>query len=133
MKKENKKIGIWMDHSIANLMEYTVEAIQTKTIIKDTVPKVNNSNFGKSENLMHNKEQHQQNEYYERLGEEIKKYNDVILFGPTNAKVELVNMLSEDQHFSGIKIELKQTDQMTENQQHAFVKEFFSKRYQNIL
>ena len=36
------------------------------------------------------------------------------------------NVLRTDHRFAKIKIEMKQTDKMTENQQHAFVKEYFS-------
>ena len=74
---------------------------------------------------MHNKEQHWQSEYYKELGAEIKNYENVILFGPTDAKAELLNTLRSDPQFSKIKIETRQTDKMTENQQHAFVKEYF--------
>jgi hypothetical protein len=52
----------------------------------------------------------------------------VILFGPTDAKVELLNILRQDHHFANIKIETQQTDKMTEFQQHAFIKEYFSDR-----
>ena len=76
---------------------------------------------------MHNKEQHEQSEYYKSIGEIIKNYDDVIIFGPTDAKTELFNLLKADHRFAKIKIEIKQADKMTENQQHAFVKEYFSK------
>jgi hypothetical protein len=51
-----------------------------------------------------------------------------LLFGPTDAKVELLNILKADLSFSKIKIETMQSDKMTENQEHAFVKDYFSKR-----
>ena len=76
---------------------------------------------------VHNKEQHQQSEFYKKLGEAIINYNEVILFGPTDAKAELHNILKADHRFAKIKIETKQADRMTENQQHAFVREYFSK------
>lgn len=117
-----------MDHSVANLMEFTTNSIQTKTIYSDASQQGKNSDLGKNENLMHNKEQHQQSDFYKKLSDEIKNYAEVILFGPTTAKAELSNMLSEDHHFSKIKIEVKQADRMTENQQHAFVKEHFAKQ-----
>ncbi len=75
---------------------------------------------------MHNKEQQQQAAYYKELGKVIRNYEEVILFGPTDAKVELLNLLKEDHLFAAIKIEVAQTDKMTENQQHAFVKAHFS-------
>lgn len=56
----------------------------------------------------------------------IKNYNKVILFGPTDAKTELLNTLKGDHHFSKIEREAKQADKMTENQQYTFVKEYFS-------
>jgi stalled ribosome rescue protein Dom34 len=82
--------------------------------------------LNKSETVMHNKEQHLQSDYYKKIGEEIKNYDRVILFGPTNAKAELINKLKEDHNFSKIRIEVKQMDKMTENQEHAFVREYFS-------
>jgi len=121
-----KTLGIWMDHSTAHLMEYTTNPIETKTIEPDFMHGEKEQSPGKSEHLMHNKEQHHQAEYYKKLGEAIKKYDEVMLFGPTEAKAELLNILKSDHHFAKIKIEIRQTDKMTENQQHAFVKEHFS-------
>ena len=119
------KLGIWMDHSIANIMELTSDPIETKTIVSDFTNEEKEITLHKSEKMMHNKEQHEQSEYYKKLEEVILKYDDVILFGPTDAKVELLNDLRTDNRFAKIKIEIKQTDKMTENQQHAFVKEYF--------
>jgi stalled ribosome rescue protein Dom34 len=122
---KSKELGIWMDHSNATLMEFTSDPIQIKTI-----PSVNESkqnSQGSSENVTNNKEQHRQSDFYKQLGETIRNYESIILFGPTNAKVELYNILREDQRFENIKIEVKSSDKMTENQQHAFVKEYFSK------
>ena len=75
---------------------------------------------------MHNKEQHRQSDYYKKIGGEILQYDEVVLFGPTNAKSELANMLKEDHRFASIKLEIKSSDKMTENQEHAFVKDYFS-------
>ena len=49
----------------------------------------------------------------------------MLLFGPTEAKEELFNLLSEDHRFVNIKIEVKEADKMTENQQEAFVSNYF--------
>jgi hypothetical protein len=54
-------------------------------------------------------------------------YENVLLFGPTNAKVELFNILRADLAFSNIKIEVKDADKMTDNQQRAFVKDYFAR------
>ena len=80
----------------------------------------------KGESHMHNKEQHMQKEYYKELGDIILNYNEVILFGPTNAKAELFNLLKEDNRFSKIKIEMKETDKMNHDQQLSYVQSYFS-------
>ncbi len=125
--KKAKKIGIWMDHFVANLMEFTAEPLKTETVALQFTHDEKERSIGKSENLMHNKEQHRQLDYYKKLGGIITNYEAILLFGPTQAKTELFNVLRADHRFTNIKIELKQTDKLTENQQHAFVKDHFSK------
>jgi hypothetical protein len=122
----SNNLGIWMDNSSAHIMEFTPGLITTKTIESKFTNEAKEESLEKSEHLMHNKEQHQQSEYYKKLGDVIRNCEAVILFGPTNAKVELFNLLKADHHFDKIRIEVKQTDKMTENQQHAYVREHFS-------
>lgn len=122
-----KNLGICMDHSNAHLMEFTVEPAEIKSIGSKFTHEDKMNSLAKSESLMHNKEQHAQSEYYKKLGEVIKNYDDVVLFGPTEAKTELLNLLRGDHSFSKIKIEIEHTDKMSESQQHAFVKNYFSK------
>ena len=75
---------------------------------------------------MHNKEQQRHSEFYKRIAEVMENYQDIILFGPTDAKVELFNSIRTDQRFAKTKIEVRQTDKMTGNQRQAFVREYFS-------
>jgi len=123
-----KKLGIWMDHSNANLMEFTSETIKTKTLSSDFTHQDKENSLERSESHMHNKEQHQHAEYYKKLSEVIRGYKQVILFGPTDAKTELYNLLKANHLFEDIKIEVLQADKMTDNQQHAFVRKHFSKQ-----
>lgn len=123
--KNTEKLGIWMDHSNAHILHSSVDTIETKTISSKFTHIEKEHSLSKSENLMHHKEQQKQHEYYKEIGDVIKNYNEVIVFGPTDAKVELVNFLKKDHHFDNIKIEVKNADKMTENQEHAFVKEHF--------
>jgi hypothetical protein len=123
-----KRLGIWIDHSRAHLTEFTDDPIETSTIESDFTHQDKEQTLARSENVMHNKEQHQHLEYYKKIGEVIRNYTDVILFGPTDAKVELYNLIKADHRFAKIKIEIKQTDKMTVNQQHAFIREYFSRQ-----
>lgn len=124
----SKYLGICMDHSSAHLMEYEDGNNETKTIESKFTHLVKEQTLSKSENLMHHKEQHQQAEYYKKLGETIRNYKHVLLFGPTTAKTELLNVLKADHNFVNIHIVVKESDRMTENQQHAFLKDYFVKQ-----
>ncbi len=126
--EKGKNLGIWMDHSNANIMELTAEPIKTIIITSKFNHAAKEHSLSKNENLMHNKEQHQQSEYYNTIGEIIKNYKDVVIFGPTNAKAELHNLLKANHLFEDIKIKTEQADKMTENQQHAYVRDYFSHR-----
>lgn len=116
-----------MDHSIAYLIEFTFDSFERITIESEFTHQEKLQALSKSENLMHNKEQQQLSSYYKKLVEVIKDYGEVVLFGPTNAKVELLTVLSKVEGFGKMKIEVKNTDAMTENQKIAFVKDYFSK------
>lgn len=125
--KAIKKIGIWMDHSIAHLMEFSTKPFEVNTIESKFTYADKKAILSKSEGLMHHEEQHKIAKYYNKIGKAIQNYDQVILFGPTDAKVELFNILSEDFRFEKIKIEIKNTDKMTANQQHDFLRTYFSK------
>ena len=125
--KIEKKLGIWMDHSMAHLMEFTSKHFEIETIESKLNDQEKIESLAKSDNSNFIKEKKQLFDYYKRIGEAIKNYKRVILFGPTDAKIELFDLLSEDIRFLKIKFEIKDTDKMDENQQHNFVKEYFSR------
>jgi stalled ribosome rescue protein Dom34 len=122
--KTQKKLGIWMDHATANLIDTKAKkkshsiASKFTTEVKDEVSK-------RSEYTMHNKEEQMNESFYKVISKEILKYNHVLLFGPTNAKTELQNYLNKDLHFKDIPIDIEAADKMTENEQVAFVKKHF--------
>ena len=119
-------LGIWMDHSNAHLMEITTEPLTTRIISSRFTHRDKEHSIGKSEDGMHQKQNHELAGYYKKIGEAIKHYQVVLLFGPTSAKTELLNLLKADHLFENIRIETKDADKMTQNEQHAFVREHFS-------
>jgi len=126
--KTERNLGIWMDHQNAHLMEFTTDPISTQTIANKFTHEVKGAALEKGEGLMHQKEQHETTGYYKELGGIIRNYDHVILFGPTEAKTELFNYLNKDHRFAEIQIAAEPADKMTTNQQHAFVKAYFSNR-----
>lgn len=124
--KTTKKLGIWMDHTTARIMELKNNSIKSNTI-ESLSEKGKKQTFGHDETLEQNTEQAQLADYFTRLSDVIEGYSEVLLFGPTNAKTELYNSLKKDRHFNKIKIDVDTTDNLTENQMDAFVKQHFEK------
>lgn len=123
--KKNKCLAIWMDHSNAFLMEFANDTIISNSIVSESLnPEVEYSS-DKHEKLIHKKEQHQQLNYYKKLSDSIRNYQEILLFGPTDAKKELLNLLKADHLFEKTIIEIRNTDKLTESQMHNFVREYF--------
>ena len=125
MKKDNKKIGIWMDYSSANMIEYFDDPSPIQTIESNFTLESNENDQHLSEISAHNKENNHKAKYFKSLSEVIQTYDDVLLFGPCDAKKELFNILKDNHHYGKINIVLKQSDKMTTNQLKAFVRNHF--------
>jgi hypothetical protein len=123
--KTEKKLGIWMDHSIAHIITFTNNWKELKTIESNFSHQDKLDSLVKSESLMHNKEQQLETEFYKKLETIILDYNTVLLFGATNAKKELFNKIQKDHRFANIKIEVKEADKMNEMEQINFVSDYF--------
>lgn len=124
--KSAKKIGIWLDHATANIMEFSDDKIITTKLESTPAFPEQLQNLRMDESLMHNKEQNQKSDYYKKLGYIIIDYNEVLLFGPTDAKTELFNLLKDNRLFKKVIITVQPADNMSDNQQQAYVKDFFS-------
>lgn len=129
--KSSKQLGIWMDHSTAHIMELSNDNIVTVTLDSPPIllddleyPRVN-------EKMVHNKEQDRDDDFYEKLSHVILNYDEVLLFGPTDAKTELFNRLRENRRFEHINISVESTGKITEQQQHAFLKHFYNNKLNN--
>ena len=123
--KPEKYLGVWMDHASAHLIESENGHIETKTITSAFNHQVKEQTLEKSEKEMHHKENHEQLAFYKDIGKAMLNYEDVLLFGPTEAKTELLNLMRKDHHFDKIKIEIKPADKMTDNQEQAFVRDYY--------
>ena len=123
--KNTKQLGIWMDHSVAILMELTNDTVVKSTIVSEFTTEEKEVSLDKGENFMNSKKQHHQSSFFKKLGEAIRNHQEVLLFGPTDAKNELVNILKADHLFDNVTFAIKQSDKMTDNQMNAFVKEHF--------
>ncbi len=119
----SKKLGIWIDHSMAYLMEFTSTPFEIKIVESDSEELACNATT--FEELMVTKKRLLFT-YYNKIAREMKNYNQFILFGPNNAKLELFDVLSEDDYFFNTTVEIKKTDSMTFAEQHKFIKAYFT-------
>ncbi len=123
---ENKKnIAVWLDHSKAQLMEGQFNEFNMTIHSKFDFDKKEEA-LGRGENLMHNKENQSNQLFYKQISEELINFNNVLLFGPTDAKLELKNFLKKDLHFKDAKIEVHGSDKMTDNEKYSFAKSYFN-------
>ena len=113
-----------MDHSIANLIGLNAQK-NNHSISSKFTSNTKEEALNRSEKGMHNKRQQLNETFYKEIADEILKYDHVLLFGPTNAKTELHNYFNKDMHFKDIKIDVESADNMTENEQFAFVRRHF--------
>ena len=114
-----------MDHSKAYLLTLVNDTITTNTLESESTLPAKEQNMGVHEKQMHDKEKSKLLAYFKKLRDVIIEYDDVVLFGPTDAKTELLNLLKENHLFDKIKICVKPADKLSESQQQAFVKEYF--------
>ncbi|MGO4819880.1 MULTISPECIES: hypothetical protein [unclassified Flavobacterium] len=119
----SKKLGVWMDHSIAYLMEFTANPFEIKTVESDSIGTINSANTLEAMMKIRNQ---LLLAYYNKIANELKDYSKIILYGPSSAKMELFDVLSEDERFLKVKIEIKSTDRMTAQEQHIFITDYFS-------
>lgn len=102
------KLGVWIDHQEANLIEYAGKTVQLNSISRDE--QMSDKNF-----------------YFLRVASIIQQYDEVVLFGRSDAKAQLFNLLNDYSLLFNTKIDLYPTAvDMTENQKHLFVKEYFN-------
>lgn len=122
-----KQLGIWMDHSIAHLIDNSDMDSHHQHIVADTEKDAETYHVNNGESHQHHREQLALDAFYNEIAEKISHYNHVLLFGPTDAKSELYNKLKKDSHFNAIHIVLESSDKMTEKEKNSYVKNYFQK------
>jgi hypothetical protein len=124
--KNSKQIGIWMDYSKAHIVTPKPDSIDTIIIESKPESIVSEQDvYLKDESHQLNREKAHLTVYFKKISDIILKYDEVLLFGPTDAKKELYNQLKDDNHFSHIQFVVKSVDKMTDNQIYAYFKEYF--------
>lgn len=124
--KATKRLGIWMDHTVARLMEYSTDNFKIKIIESNVTGLDVQDGLQHSESLLNNKKNQAISAYYKKLIDIIKNYEEIVLFGPTNAKEELFNLIREDHRNDNLKIQTKPANKMSYEEQHEFIQKYFT-------
>ena len=113
-----------MDHAEAHIIPYSAQKKDWPTIRREQPNNVGRS-ANKGEKRISNKKNNCQQEFYDRILNAIAEYPQILLFGPTNAKQELYNLIRKSPQYDKLKITVENSGQMTGNEMFAYVKEHF--------
>ncbi len=122
--------GIWIDHEKAVLVILDPAGERTETISAghseggSGAVQSYTRNDTTAEDRLERKEAHHFNRFYDRVIESITGCKSVLVFGPSEAKLEFTKRL-EKLNRQGLKIETEAADRMTEHQIVAHVKKKF--------
>ncbi len=119
-------MGVWMDHAAAHLMDFDGDVVDQPTVASAFTRQVMEASLQKGERLMHNREKRNELAYFKQIMAVLKEYHKILLFGPTDAKMQLANLLKQDMHFNNKTVTVRDAGKLTEHQEHAYVRDFFS-------
>lgn len=125
---KKRRLGIWMCQSRIHLMEYNnEEPIDMTQLPIDESQEMNTAIPEISYNAIRAEENNRKLEEYKKLAEQISKYDEIVLFGPVDAKKEFQNYLETSPIASMPQLTVQQTENLTEAQQVAYVHNHFKK------
>lgn len=121
-----RKLGIWMCQSRIHMIEYNNET----PVDLDKIPCLDNTELNTSQPIdsfstVQKAEIFKKQQAYQKMAAQIAKYDEVILFGPLDTKLEFQTYLQTNADKNTPNVEIKQTENMTEAEQVAFVQFHF--------
>ena len=133
-----KQTGIWLDSREANFIELQGgDLVSFHKLSSDTNTSQSKGGnpaggrrggtmTGVSEKNHENRRHNEEHSYFKAIIENVRGADEVVIFGPGEAKDLLVNAIQEHpSHFNSQLMAVQTADKMTENQKVAYVKTFF--------
>lgn len=132
----NKKIALWMNYHEAEFIscESSNKILKHIASEHDKMPRedgqgATGTQFGNTssnnEFKANHKEAGQNKHFFSLLEKELQPYDEILICGPTKAKDELKNLIAANKHFTNKTIHVESSDEITENQKLAFVRDYF--------
>ncbi len=132
-----RNVGVWIDQKEANIITLVNEdAIKTKTIYSDVETRIRvegeKKQFGRfgdqylvDEKGKKNRIEEYTTRYLNKVVDELKSADQILVFGPAQTKKRLEKLIFSDQNLTQKLKEIKVSDNMTDNQKIAYVKAYF--------
>jgi hypothetical protein len=133
-----KQTGIWLDAREAHFIELEDgDVISVRKVGSDFAKAAakgghaggrlrGGAPVGISEKALHNSRRNAERNYYEAILDNLHDADEVLVFGPGEAKDKLVNAIkAHPSHFNADLMAVLTADDMTEPQKIAYVKTFF--------
>lgn len=121
-----KKLGIFINNTIAQLMEFSNNSNEIKTMTSHFQNFTNDAEFVTEKKSTPSKLKIEVKNYFKKLGDIIQHYDEILLFGPNTTKEELYKHLRYDKNFDKIKLDIKESNNLDNEQQQEFVKKYFA-------
>jgi stalled ribosome rescue protein Dom34 len=126
MKQKNQKqyAGVWLDSDKAIII---TNASENDYAIEEKI-KAKENHSGGSEHAMNNAKQTDTIKYYKSVSSHLLNYSELLVFGPGKAQEQFQNYLQEDAQFKNKKVTIDTSEQLTDPQMIAKVRDFFKSR-----
>ena len=123
----NHKVGIWIDHKKAVIVSASADGVTTKTLESDVEahPRYAGQQDGGGEKKYEERHSQDLDRYYDEVIRQLTDADELLIFGPGEAKVELKKRLRRSKTHSERTIAIETTDKLTDPQIVAKVKEHF--------
>lgn len=122
--KQKQHAGVWLDNQHAMII---ANGEEKEYSILNTV-KATGHQGGGSEHSMNNSKQTESVKYFKALSTLLMPYDEILLFGPGQSQEQFQHHLKENVQFNNKKISIDSSNQMTDPQMIAKVRDFFKGR-----
>ena len=121
------KVGIWIDHKKAVVVSASADGVTTKTLESEVEahPRYAGQQDGGGEKKYEERHSQDLDRYYDEITRQLTDADELLIFGPGEAKVELKERLRRSKTHSERTIAIETTDKLTDPQIVAKVKEHF--------
>jgi hypothetical protein len=122
--QQKQQAGVWLDNTKAVIITHNLEDERGIYNISSKII-ANEGHSGGSEHSINNARKTDLLKYYKSLSSHLLAYDELLVFGPGMSQEQFGNHLEGNIQFKGKKITINSTEQLTDPQKVAKVKDFF--------